>query len=187
MLVISHITTVILQSRIEIESSIRLEQKINISAHKFCQRTHAVLRLLKYLFVNSKQQIIIQGKKDYVLLTPINWNKHMYLHKTIYTNSIFLISRRVNKRWFLRCSPRVFDILLSQLVESFVLYVHFNSCESTSRSSKIYYLKNINVNLPYRCNFCQHTNKYFNYLLLANVETIFKLYAKYSAFIYVYN
>ena len=61
-----------LQSRLKIEWSIRLEQKINISAHKFCQRTHAVLRLLKYLFVNSKQQIIIQGKKDYVLLTPIN-------------------------------------------------------------------------------------------------------------------
>ena len=138
----------------------RLEQKINISAHKFCQRTHAVLRLLKYLFVNSKQQIIIQGKKDYVLLTPINWNKHMYLHKTIYTNFIFLISRRVNKRWFLRCSPRVFDSLRSQLVESFVLYVHFNSCESTSRSSKIYYPQNINVNLPYWCSFCQQSNLY---------------------------
>ena len=137
-----------------------LRAKINLSAHKFCQRTHAVLRLLKYLFVNSKQQIIIQGKKDYVLLTPINWNKHMYLHKTIYTNFIFLISRRANKRWFLRCSPRVFDSLRSQLVESFVLYVHFNSCESTSRSSKIYYLKNKNVNLPYWCNFCQQSFLY---------------------------
>ena len=135
-----------------------LREKIHLSAHKFCQRTHAVLRLLKYLFVNSKQQIIIQGKKDYVLLTPINWNKHMYLHKTIYTNFIFLISRRANKRWFLRCSPRVFDTLRSQLVESFVLYVHFNSCESTSRSSKIYYLKNINVNLTYLCKFCQQSH-----------------------------